>query len=63
MTDEKASQGSSRSYVHGFGSLASFIASDEDHSTSIYKRFDDLASRNLLYFQSELAELAALQQK
>ncbi|KPI34536.1 uncharacterized protein AB675_7415 [Cyphellophora attinorum] len=53
----------SHTFVHGFGSLASFIASDEDHSTAIYKRFDDLAARNLLYYQSELAELAALQQQ
>jgi hypothetical protein len=50
-------------FVHGFGALASFIASDEDHSTAIYKRFADLAARNLLYYQSELAELAALQQQ
>ena len=51
------------SYVHGFGSLAAFIADDEDHATSIYKRFNGLAARNLLYYQSELAELAALQQQ
>ncbi|KAL3475864.1 hypothetical protein BJX99DRAFT_228755 [Aspergillus californicus] len=48
-------------YVTGFPSLADFIASDHDHSTFIYKRFDRLSARNLLYMQSELAELEALQ--
>ena len=52
-----------RTYVQGFGALASFIAQDENHSASIYKRFDDLAARDLLYYQSELAELAALQEQ
>lgn len=48
-------------YVPGFGSLADFIASDIDHSTAVYRRFDKLAERDLLYYQSELLELAALQ--
>lgn len=46
-----------QSYIDGFPALASFIASDPDHSTFIYKRFDRLASRNLLILQSELAEM------
>ena len=45
----------------GFPSLAEFIASHRDHSTAIYRHYDDLAARNLLYLQSELAELKALQ--
>ena len=45
------------SYVKGYPSLAAFIASDIDHSSVLYKRFDKLAARNSLYLQSELAEL------
>ncbi|CEL10400.1 hypothetical protein ASPCAL13520 [Aspergillus calidoustus] len=48
-------------YVKGFPSLAQFIARDYDHSTFILKRFDELTARNLLYFQSELADLQARQ--
>ena len=45
----------------GFPSLAAFIASDPDRTTAIFQRFDRLAARNLLYLQSELAELQAKQ--
>jgi hypothetical protein len=48
-------------YVKGYPSLASFISSDKDRSTAIYRRFDGLAARNILYLQSELAELEAQQ--
>jgi hypothetical protein len=48
-------------YATGYASLAAFIASDPDHSTAIYRRFDELSARNLLYLQSELAELKARQ--
>lgn len=48
-------------YVPGFGSLASFIANDDDHKPSVYKRFDKLAARDLLYYQSQLSYLEALQ--
>src|SRR5271155_4425397 len=44
-------------YVKGHPSLAAFIASDPDHSTAIYRRFDRLSARNLLYLQSELVAL------
>lgn len=47
--------------LSGYPSLAAFIASDRDRTTLIYKRFDLLASRNLLYLQSELAELQSKQ--
>ncbi|KAI1112550.1 hypothetical protein F5Y14DRAFT_421517 [Nemania sp. NC0429] len=50
-------------YLPGFGSLADFIASDSDHSTKVYRRFDRLTSRNLLYYQSELARLEAIQDR
>ncbi|KAH6860512.1 hypothetical protein B0T12DRAFT_454589 [Alternaria alternata] len=47
--------------LSGFPSLAHFITSDRDRTTLLYKRFDELAARNLLYLQSELAELQAKQ--
>jgi hypothetical protein len=47
--------------LHGYPSLASFIVSDDDKSTFIFRRFDRLSTRNLLYLQSELAELEARQ--
>ncbi|MCJ1236228.1 hypothetical protein MMC14_004206 [Varicellaria rhodocarpa] len=46
-------------YIKGYPSLAVFIASDRDKSTAIYRRFDRLSARNLLYLQSELVELEA----
>ena len=48
-------------YLPGYPSLSNFIASDRDRTTLIYKRYDELAARNLLYLQSELAELRARQ--
>ena len=47
--------------VIGYPSLAAFIASDTDKSTYIYRRFDRICARNLLYLQAELSELEALQ--
>ncbi|KAH7372101.1 hypothetical protein BKA64DRAFT_262832 [Cadophora sp. MPI-SDFR-AT-0126] len=43
--------------VEGFPSVASFIASDPDHSFSIFPGFHRLSSRNLLYLEAELWEL------
>lgn len=48
-------------HLTGFPSLAHFVASDRDRTTLLFKRFDELAARNLLYLQSELAELEAKQ--
>lgn len=44
-------------YVQGYASLAAFIANDKVKSTAIYRRFDQLSARNLLYLQSELIDL------
>lgn len=44
-------------FINGFPSTASFIASDPDHSFSIYPAFHRLSSRNLLYLEAELWEL------
>lgn len=50
-------------YVTGFPSLANFMVSDDEHSGIIFRRFRRLSARNLLYMQSELAELEAQQEK
>lgn len=42
---------------HAYSSFAEFIASDPE--LSVFKRFDYLSSRNLLYLQSELLDLQA----
>ncbi|KAF1836973.1 hypothetical protein BDW02DRAFT_566567 [Decorospora gaudefroyi] len=61
MPGTKVDAESKKHYLSGYPSLANFIASDRDRTTLIYKRFDNLAARNLLYLQSELAELQAKQ--
>ena len=48
-------------YVMGYPRYAAFIASDEDRSTTIYRRFERLSARNLLYLETELQELEASQ--
>jgi hypothetical protein len=45
--------------LDGFPSLSDFIASDHDRTSLVFRRFDRLAARNLLYLQSELAALEA----
>jgi aminoglycoside phosphotransferase len=49
--------------LDGYPSITSFISSDHDRTTLVFKRFDDLAIRNLLYLQSELAELKERQEE
>jgi hypothetical protein len=44
-------------YVAGFPSLAAYISGDKDKSISIYRAFQRLSSRNLLYLEAELVEL------
>ena len=41
--------------VHGYPKLASLIGTDG--SFAIFRRFDDLNAKNLLYLQAELADL------
>ncbi|KAF4814759.1 hypothetical protein CGCSCA5_v007596 [Colletotrichum siamense] len=38
----------------GYAEVANWMARDVDNETLIYRRFDELAARNLLYLQSEL---------
>jgi len=47
--------------INGFPRLAAKIASDPDKTTTIYRRFDRLSARNLLFLEAEIAELEALQ--
>lgn len=48
-------------YINGYPSLAAFIARDRDNSTSIYRSYNRLASRNLLCLEAELFELEQAQ--
>ncbi len=50
-----------KEYPNGFASVAAFIAKDSDNTSTIYRRFDRLAARNLLYLQSKLQSLEATQ--
>ncbi|PMD36443.1 hypothetical protein L207DRAFT_636434 [Hyaloscypha variabilis F] len=43
--------------VNGYPSLADFIAKDKERSTSIYRSYHRLTSRNLLYLEAELFDL------
>ena len=46
-----------RVFVNGYPTLADFIARDKERSTSIYRSYHRLTSRNLLYLEAELFEL------
>lgn len=48
-------------YPKGFASVADFIVQDKDKTSTIFWRFDRLAVRNMLYLQSRLQGLEALQ--
>ena len=54
---EDVEKGSINDRTNGYASLASFIARDPDNETYIYRKFDELSARNLLYLQSELLYL------
>ena len=41
----------------GFALVAAKINSDNDKTSNIYRRFDELSARNLLFYQAEIAEL------
>lgn len=49
--------------TRGFALVASKINSDADKTTTIYRRFDELSARNLLFYQAELAELEEQQRR
>jgi hypothetical protein len=58
---ESGSQNINR--THGFARVANKIASDADKTTTIYRRFDELSARNLLFYQAEIAELEERQRE
>jgi len=45
--------------INGFPRVADKIASDADKTTTIYRRFDRLSARNLIFLEAEIAELEA----
>ncbi|OQV07876.1 hypothetical protein CLAIMM_12235 [Cladophialophora immunda] len=45
------------SHIDGYRGLARFMIRDKDRSPCIFRRFDELGVRNLLYLQSELLEI------
>ena len=45
------------SHIDGYRGLARFMIRDKDRSPCIFRRFDELGVRNLLYLQSELDEI------
>lgn len=61
MAGDVDNRSSRTKHIGNFASLAAFIKSDKDYSSSIYRRFDRLTARDLLYRQSELVELEARQ--
>lgn len=54
---EQSSPRTQKKYLEGFHSLSALLASDPD--LQVYRRFDSLASRNLLYLQAEILDLEA----
>jgi len=41
----------------GFAAVASWLATDPDNETFVFRKFDQLAARRLLYTQAKLAHL------
>ncbi|CAG8962483.1 hypothetical protein HYFRA_00014218 [Hymenoscyphus fraxineus] len=52
-----------RKPINGFPRVAQKLASDPDRTTTLFRRFDPLSSRNLLFLEAELSELETLQNK
>jgi hypothetical protein len=49
--------------TRGSALVASKLNSDADKTTTIYRRFDELSARNLLFYQAELVELEEQQKR
>ncbi len=49
--------------IEGFPRVAYKLASDPDRTTTLFRRFDQLSARNLLYLEAELAQLEAQQNR
>lgn len=57
MNEHAASSGDGYHRKEGFAEVARWIALDSDKETYIYRKFDELAARDLLYLQAELLVL------
>lgn len=44
-------------YIDGYPVFSSFLVNDLDKTGTIFRRFDRIAARNLLYLESELTAL------
>ena len=55
--------GNGKQNLYGFASVADLVASDPDKSGTIYRRFDRLSARSLLYLESKLAVLESTQER
>jgi hypothetical protein len=44
-------------YDDGYPALARWMAQDPDNETLIFRKFDSLSTRNLLYLQAELFDI------
>jgi hypothetical protein len=49
--------------IQGFPRVADRIAFDPDKTSTIFRRFDCLSARNLLFLEAQLAELEARQNR
>lgn len=56
-------KGRGKPHLYGFAFVADLIARDEDKSAAIYRRFDKLSARNLLYLESKLGILESEQKR
>lgn len=56
-------KGRGKPKLYGFASVADLVASDPDKSGTIYRRFDRLSVRSLLYLESKLAVLESTQER
>lgn len=57
FTTDKDIHVESGSYNDGYPALAQWIAQDPDNETLIFRKFDSLGARNLLYMQAELFDV------
>lgn len=53
----KLHKGNDVAISFGYGAAARFVASDPDHESFVFRKFNELSARKLLYMQSELIYL------
>lgn len=52
-----------RKLLNGFPRTSRFIAADPDKTTAIFRRFDEISVRNLLYLEGRIAALESVQKR